>query len=152
MSAAAIWRRERLALGSGAFVLPLKIRAESFAAQEFHGEKGDFAMHADIENAAHVRVGDSAGELHLLAESDDRPGVSHVWEPEGLERDAFPEAEILGFINFAHAALPKEADNAISIAQNVVGSEGIGGVSRGVVWSNLSVLSKAAEAVQLRRG
>ena len=68
-------------------------------------------MGEEIVDAADVGVRDAAGLAHLLLEAfDDRRGRSDR-RADGLQRHLFPQFEIHGRVNLAHAAAIEELND-----------------------------------------
>jgi hypothetical protein len=65
-------------------------------------------------------MGDSARELHFLSESRELCFVSGHFRPQDFQGDSFPlEAQVLGFIDLAHASPAKQPYNTEAIGENI---------------------------------
>src|SRR5262249_36890660 len=79
---------------------------------------------ADVEDAAHGGMRDLARELDFAPEPLERAGIIDDVGAHGLERDAFLELEIVGFVDLAHPALRDEADDAPPLRHQIAWGEG----------------------------
>jgi hypothetical protein len=57
-----------------------------------------------VEGSADVYVGDLSGELNFAFEPFNGIVAVSSFESDRLQRDVFPELQILGFVDFPHAA------------------------------------------------
>src|SRR5262249_32390511 len=100
-------------------------RRKRLALEELHGEERRLAVAAlvepDVEEPADVRVGDLAGELDLALEAADDGVVVGDRVAQRLQRHALLEEEILRLVDFPHAALADDADNAVPLSDEIAG-------------------------------
>jgi hypothetical protein len=88
----------------------------------------------EIEDAADIRVRDSAGQLDFAAEALICSLIHRDFGSNGLQRDAIAERQILGFVELPHAAAGNEAHDAEPVAEQITRPERGDGVrgARGV--------------------
>ena len=97
---------------------------EVLALHELHRQKHLIVDFADIEHAAHGRMGDLARQPDLVEEKR-APGRRR--RAHQLERDGNAEHEIVGAPDVAHAALSQVSDHAVAAGEHFPGREDIGG-------------------------
>ena len=166
-SAAAICRAIEQRVGGREPALALEPLRQRLAVQQLHrDERGRPASPAagldvleQVEDAADVRVGDLAGELHLAQEALRRPLVAGDLGADRLERDALAERQVLGLVELAHAAAGDEAHDAEAGAQDVARAERrdrIGGARLGIRAGRRQVLAGGSHSsnytIRVRRG
>ena len=61
------------------------------------------------------------GDAHFVAEAVERLRVVRRGLGQKLERDRLVERQVVGAINFAHAALSEQGDDAVAAAQQNAG-------------------------------
>ena len=93
-------------------------RRQFFALDEFHRKKMAAIDLADVVNAADILMRNLARHAHLAMKARERGGVTQQMIGEKLERDWLREFQIVGAIDFAHAALAEQAHDAITLRQN----------------------------------
>src|SRR4029079_19589497 len=79
-------------------------RREIFPIDVLHREEMLAAGFADVVHAAHVGVRDLARETHFLMKPDQPIGSMRDLARQELQRNGLSELQVLGAIDFAHAA------------------------------------------------
>ncbi len=133
--------QDRQAVGDRESSITPELLGQRLAVEQLHGEEHDLVGRAgphitglalsaveglvaeDVVNPAHVRMRHLAREVHLALEHRDRALVLGDAREDRLERYAFVQLEILGFVELAHAALRDIADDAEAQGDDVAGLE-----------------------------
>ena len=108
-------------------------RGQVLAVHQLHREKQLTVHLADVIDAADVRVRDLSSGSHLVVKLREADRVGGDGIGQELERDRLAEAEIVGAIHLAHAALAEQADDPVAAVENGAGREAAvtDGVGRG---------------------
>jgi hypothetical protein len=116
---------------------PAKPLRERLSLQQLHRHErhracGAFARPVleEIEDAADVRVRHLSRQLDLAPETLGGPFMDRDLGADRLERDAFPERQVLGLVQFAHAPARDESDDAEPFAQQISGAKRRGDMGR----------------------
>ena len=80
-------------------------------------------MPFEVEDLAHVGVGDLAREVDLLLEAGDHGLVGGDGRQQGLEGDMIGQERVFGLVDFPHAAAAKVADNAVAAGDELSGGK-----------------------------
>jgi hypothetical protein len=105
---------------------------ERLAGEQLHAEEADLrplsfrllqAVAEQVEDAAHIRVGDLAGQLDLAPEAVE--GAFEVGDlgANRLQGYAVAQLEILGLVDVPHAAVADEADDLEAPRQHLPGCQ-----------------------------
>jgi hypothetical protein len=76
---------------------------ESLALEKFHGDEGTAFEFSDIVDGANIGVIESGGGAGFATESLDGLGIVRDVVGKEFQSDAAAEADVLGFVNHAHA-------------------------------------------------
>ena len=79
-----------------------------------HGDEVAVADAIGIEGPDHVRVIQSAHQLHLALETGERPGASDVSRLENLQGDDPAHHSVRGLVDLAHRTLAEELEDDIA--------------------------------------
>ncbi len=74
---------------------------------------------ADVVNAADILVRHLTGHAHFTMETRERGAVAQQVFGKKLQRDGLAQFEIVGAIDFAHAAFSEQAHDAITLSQHL---------------------------------
>ena len=97
-------------------------RRQVFAVYVLHRKKNLIVGLADVVDATHVGMRDAPRDAHLIAKAFEGPLVGCGLGQE-LERDLLAQAQIVGAIDFAHAAATEKRDHAIPPCDQHAGDE-----------------------------
>ena len=78
---------------------------------------------ADVVNPTDVFVTDLTRDAHFAMEPPQRSAVTEQMVRQELERDRLAQFQIVGAINFAHAAAPQQPNDSITLSQKRPGYE-----------------------------
>ena len=98
-------------------------RRKVLAVDVLHGEKVLAIDLADVVNAANIGMRDLAGVTHFSMKPGESRGIILQRGGKKLEGYDIAEFEILGAIDFAHAAAPQQSDDPIPLDENSAGRE-----------------------------
>src|SRR5439155_24989139 len=96
----------------------LNQRAEVFSIDVLHREKVLTLELCDVIHAADIRVRQLPRDADLREKplAPHRIGAQGAWKK--LERDGLSQLQVVGPIDFTHAAASKQADNAVALREN----------------------------------
>jgi len=97
--------------------------SEIFAVHKFHGEEKASVALPDVIHAADVGVGHLAGHADFGVELIAPALVFPMLGGKKFEGDSLPEFEIVGTVDFPHAAAPEQRDDAIAIRNHGAGGK-----------------------------
>ena len=98
-------------------------RREVLAVHVFHRQVEVTVDLADVVDAADVGVRDLARRPDLVVELREPDGIGADRVGQELQRDRLAEAEVVGAVDLAHAALAEEADDAEPSVEHRTGRE-----------------------------
>jgi hypothetical protein len=109
---------------------PLQLLQQRLAGEQLHGEEHDGrtnrrGVEPELEDPAHVRMGDAPRELDLALEALQRGRVAGGDGPDRLERDALGELEVFDLVDLTHAALGQEPHHVVALGQDEAGAEAV---------------------------
>jgi hypothetical protein len=87
-------------------------RRQILAIHVLHRQKRPAVRVADVVGAAHVAMGDRAGDAHFVVELREARGILNEMLRKQLERDRLTELQVVGAIDLAHAAAAERCDDA----------------------------------------
>ncbi len=72
---------------------------------------------AYVIHAAHVGVGNPAGSANFIAKAFQHAFIIRNRFRQKLQRYRLTQRQVIGAINFSHAALPQQRNNPVAIGQ-----------------------------------
>ena len=78
---------------------------------------------ADVVNPTNVLVRDLTCDAHFTMKTRERRAVTQEVFGKKLQRNRLAQLEIIGAVNFAHAAFAEQPDDAVTIGEDGAGYE-----------------------------
>ena len=94
-----------------------------FAVDVLHGEESLAIDFAHVVDAANVGMRDAAGDADFVAKALEQTFVARGFVGQKLERDRLAERQIVGAVDFAHAAFAEQRDDAVAPGDQAPGKE-----------------------------
>ena len=105
-------------------------RGKVFAIDVFHGQEVLPIDLADVVNATDVRVGHLQGGADFVEKSIQPRLVLLQSGRQELEGNRLAELEVVGTIDFTHAAASEQADDAVTIGYHCPGNKPSAGAGK----------------------
>ena len=98
-------------------------RGQVFAVDVLHGEEGLAVDFAHVVDAANVGMRNAAGDADFVAKALEQSLIAGGRFGQELERDGLAEREVVGAIDFAHASLAEQRDDAVTAGNQASGKK-----------------------------
>jgi hypothetical protein len=93
-------------------------RRQVLTVNELHRDEMHSVDFTDVIHATNIWVGYLAGDAHLVVETREHPYIKRNRFWQEFQRDRLIELEVFGFVDLAHPAAAKQADDSISIREH----------------------------------